>query len=259
VSDWNNHRIQKFTSNGTFIAKWGIWGGGNAQFQYPAGLAFDANGDIYVADWGNSRIQKFTDGGTFLSTWGSFGAGDGQFWGPLDVAIDKSEGTIYVADANNDRIQKLTVDGIFLCKWGSLGTGDGDFDWPNNVAVDESGDNIYVLDGYNHRVQRFAYVASAIGEIPPAGAFVLLNQNRPNPFSESTTFQYQLPHPAIAMITIYDIRGRRVTRIVTAVQAHGAITWNGLDDSGRKVASGIYFYRLQAGGFSQTKKMAILK
>ena len=59
VVDTDNHRIQKFDSNGTFITKWGSNGAWNGQFRYPDGIAIDSSGNVYVAEDGNNRIQKF--------------------------------------------------------------------------------------------------------------------------------------------------------------------------------------------------------
>jgi sugar lactone lactonase YvrE len=106
VADEGNHRIQKFTSDGTFLTKWGSNGSGNGQFSGPYGVAVDASGNVYVADIYNYRIQKFTSYGTFLTKWGSLGSGDGQFANPMGVAVDSS-GNVYVADTWNHRIQKF--------------------------------------------------------------------------------------------------------------------------------------------------------
>jgi len=62
VSDTNNHRIQKFTSEGVFVNKWGTDGTGYRQFLYPAGVAVASDGSVYVADSVNHRIQKFAPG-----------------------------------------------------------------------------------------------------------------------------------------------------------------------------------------------------
>jgi predicted DNA-binding antitoxin AbrB/MazE fold protein len=106
VADRVNHRIQKFTSDGTFLTTWGSQGSGDGQFDFPYGVAVDASGNVYVADIYNYRIQKFTSYGTFLTKWGSLGSGDGQFANPMGVAVDSS-GNVYVADTWNHRIQKF--------------------------------------------------------------------------------------------------------------------------------------------------------
>ena len=92
-----NHRIQKFTSDGQFIAKWGSGGNGDGEFYYPFGIAIDSSGHVYVADTYNHRIQKFTSNGQFVAKWGSYGTGDGQFNYPCGIAIDAS-GNVYVVE-----------------------------------------------------------------------------------------------------------------------------------------------------------------
>jgi DNA-binding beta-propeller fold protein YncE len=78
VTDEKNHRIQKFTNNGTFITKWGTNGSGDGEFISPEGIDVDSLGNVYVADTGNSRVQKFTNNGTFITKWGTNGSGDGN-------------------------------------------------------------------------------------------------------------------------------------------------------------------------------------
>jgi sugar lactone lactonase YvrE len=59
VSDFVNNQIQKFTSNGTFITKWGSSGSGEGQFNRPENVAVDSSGNVYVGDTSNNRIQVF--------------------------------------------------------------------------------------------------------------------------------------------------------------------------------------------------------
>ena len=59
VSEAANNRIQKFTSSGTYVTKWGSWGSGDGQFSYLGHIAIDSSGNIFVADEGNYRVQKF--------------------------------------------------------------------------------------------------------------------------------------------------------------------------------------------------------
>jgi DNA-binding beta-propeller fold protein YncE len=104
VADSGNSRIQKFTTTGTFITKWGTLGSGNGQFDWPIGVAVDSSGNVYVSDLHNNRIQKFTSDGTFITKLGTEGSGNGQFSYPNGVALDSS-GRVYVADDHNYRIQ----------------------------------------------------------------------------------------------------------------------------------------------------------
>ncbi len=83
-----------------------------------------------------------------------------------------------------------------------------------------------------------------------------LIQNYPNPFNASTLIRYSLPQASDVRITIYDILGRRVETLVQGEQPAGyhQITWDARDQS-----SGMYFYKIQAGEYSETKKMVLLK
>ncbi|HQJ88007.1 MAG TPA: PKD domain-containing protein [Methanoregulaceae archaeon] len=153
ICDFQNNRVQKFTSSGTFLASWGSYGTANGQFRHPSGVAVDAAGTVYVADHYNHRVQKFTSSGAFLGKWGVYGSADGQMSFPYGIDVDDA-GNVYVADYYNGRVQKFTSSGAFLMKFGSHGTGNGQFTYPAGVAVDHAG-TIYVADQYNHRVQKF--------------------------------------------------------------------------------------------------------
>jgi len=152
------YRIQKFDSSGSFIATWGSYGTGNGQFDFPSGIAVDADGYVYVADTYNSRIQKFDSWGTFITKWGGTlpgycGTGNGQFCHPFGIAVD-ADGYVYVTDSWNHRIQKFDSSGTFVTKWGSLGSGEGQFAYPLGIAVDADG-YVYVADTNNCRIQKF--------------------------------------------------------------------------------------------------------
>lgn len=88
-----------------------------------------------------------------------------------------------------------------------------------------------------------------------------LHQNHPNPFNPSTTIEYYLPEKANVRLEIYDISGRLIATLADGEMESGAhaITWNGFDNGGRPVASGIYFSRLAAGKEAISKKMIMLR
>jgi hypothetical protein len=109
VVDVNNSRIQKFSSTGTFLTKWGQYGTGDGEFKLgPAsGIYVDNNGYVYVVDIGNSRIQVFDSNGNFILKWGKWGGNDGNFIYPQGVVVD-SNMFIYVVDSSKGNIQKFT-------------------------------------------------------------------------------------------------------------------------------------------------------
>jgi hypothetical protein len=95
-------------------------------------------------------------------------------------------------------------------------------------------------------------------EIPVTYA---LEQNYPNPFNPTTTITYQLPEQRDVTLTVYNILGQVVKSLVQNVQAAGiyAIRWDGTNDHGTGVSSGMYIYRLKAGNFVQSRKMMMLR
>ncbi|NUM79905.1 T9SS type A sorting domain-containing protein, partial [bacterium] len=88
-----------------------------------------------------------------------------------------------------------------------------------------------------------------------------LKANYPNPFNPTTTIAYDLPSDGRITITIYNPLGQVVKQLVDGFHHGGSYTvqWNGLNDAGQQVASGVYFYRLQAGQVVKTNKMLLLK
>jgi len=106
-TDSASNRIQKFTSEGVFLLKWGGYGTEQGKFIDPTCLAIDKEDNVYVVDNGNHRIQMFDCNGDFLESWGTLGTEDGQFIFPTGIGID-DQGCVYVSDYINNRIQKFT-------------------------------------------------------------------------------------------------------------------------------------------------------
>ena len=110
-----------------------------------------------------------------------------------------------------------------------------------------------------------AFVSLSL-EITPHPKTTVLLQNYPNPFNPETWIPYQLSESATVTITIYDVAGNVVRSLDLGHQAQGfyrsrsqAAHWDGRNNLGETVASGIYFYHIQAGEFSATRRMLILK
>ncbi|UCG54911.1 MAG: T9SS type A sorting domain-containing protein [Dehalococcoidia bacterium] len=90
-----------------------------------------------------------------------------------------------------------------------------------------------------------------------------LRQNYPNPFNPITTISYEVGEgkPVTVEIHIYDVRGTLVKTLVNEIKqpGHYLVVWNGRNDVGQQVSTGIYFYQFRAGHFAQTKKLLLLK
>jgi hypothetical protein len=89
-----------------------------------------------------------------------------------------------------------------------------------------------------------------------------LHPNRPNPFNPATLIHYEVPAAGGVMtLKIYDVAGRLVKTLIDGVEQPGRrlIEWNGRDDAGSRVASGVYFCRMTAPGYTRTQKMVLLQ
>jgi len=159
------HEVCKMDKYGNMLASWGSYGNDIGQFNKPAGIGADSEGNVYVNDMLNSRVQKFSNDGDFILTWGSNGNEDGQFKRPVGLAIDP-ENCVYVVDSVKNQIQKFDSNGNFLLKWGTFGNAEGEFNSPHYIAIDDSGTDIYVTDSGNGRVQKFSLEPVSLSLMP---------------------------------------------------------------------------------------------
>lgn len=141
------------------------------------------------------------------------------------------------------------------------GTGYGtmpfDFTYPTTTASYTAGDGNTPLGDLNWFPE---YLAVDEQEYLVPDRFAL-SQNYPNPFNPETVIQYNLPRASDVHLTVYNLLGQEVVRLVNSHQGPGSYThtWNGRDARGSMVTSGVYFYRLVAGDFIKTHKMVLLK
>jgi uncharacterized protein (TIGR03437 family) len=175
ISDTGNSRIRKIDTKGvitTFAGNGtpGLSGDGNAasaaSLWFPAGLAFDGSGNLYVSDYGNSTIRKISSSGTITAFAGTgfFGySGDGAaaskaaLASPMSLAIDGA-GNIYVGDVGNNTIRKITTDGNIRTLVSGV--------TPQSLAVDAAG-NLYFVDG----------LAPVVRKVLPSGSIVTIAGN----------------------------------------------------------------------------------
>ena len=100
-----------------------------------------------------------------------------------------------------------------------------------------------------------------VGDLKPLPDRFALDQNMPNPFNPATVMGYQLPEAGRVRLAIYNLLGQEVRVLVDERMEAGSFTatWDGTDELGRRVASGIYLYRIHAGDFSASRRMLLLK
>ncbi|MBI2940719.1 MAG: TIGR03663 family protein [Chloroflexi bacterium] len=157
VADTWNHRVQKFSSGGEFLQKFGSPNGQPGsqpgEFFGPRGVAVTPDGSVYVTDTGNHRVAKFGADGRFIAQFGGRGAGEGVFSEPVGITVDPG-GNIYVADAWNNRVQKFNNQHRYVAQWPVLGWESQSVINKPYLALDAEG-NAYVTDPENHRVLKF--------------------------------------------------------------------------------------------------------
>ena len=100
---------------------------------------------------------------------------------------------------------------------------------------------------------------SGVSEVP--GLINQLMQNHPNPFNPQTEIRFVAAERSRVTLEVFDLRGTRIRILVQGQMPAGnhRVQWDGTDDSGRRVSSGTYFYRLQVGDFEASNKMLLLK
>ncbi len=175
VTDCWTHTVRKITREGvvtTYAGAAGVQGSSDgpaasARFRYPAGLAFDSKGNLFVADGTNATIRRITPEGMVSTVAGQVltpGTADGngtaaQFSAPRGLAFDSS-GNLWVADSGNHTIRRITTDGTVTTVAGRAGTrGSADgaaaaatFAWPDGLAFDGAG-NLYIADTGNDTIR----------------------------------------------------------------------------------------------------------
>ncbi len=117
-------------------------------------------------------------------------------------------------------------------------------------------------ESYYSPVGKFTtYTPTAVNNGSQIPAKFELSQNYPNPFNPTTTIKFQLPEQSFVTLKIYDITGKEIKTLVSSDLSAGyySVVWNATDNNGKKVSSGIYFYRISAGNFVSVKKLMLLK
>ncbi|UCF78356.1 MAG: T9SS type A sorting domain-containing protein [Candidatus Eiseniibacteriota bacterium] len=110
-------------------------------------------------------------------------------------------------------------------------------------------------------VEFFPGMVIAVDEQGPMSAPFALKQNYPNPFNPLTHITFSVAVPGLVELRVYDVFGRPVRTLLEGWREaqHYDVAWDGRDDSGKAVASGVYFYQLEGPGYKESKKMVLLK
>ena len=146
--------------------------------------------------------------------------------------------------------------------WASIGRDLAGYPWFYDVAVDPFDPGVlyaFTPAGMYRSVR--SEVRTAVHEERVEPSVPHLQQSFPNPFNSQTAICYQLDRTTPARLTIYNIAGQQVRTLVDEVKVAGGhrVSWDGRDDAGRTVGSGVYFYQLSTGLQVQTRRLVVLK
>ncbi|MCK4665106.1 NHL repeat-containing protein [Candidatus Dependentiae bacterium] len=149
ISDGDSDKVQKFTSDGTYLLKFT-----HPNLDSPGDLTVDKQGNLFVASKKTDSIVKFDKTGNYLTHWGGAGTGNGKFNSISYITVDP-DGNLFVSDIGNDCVQKFDSNGNFLMKFGKSGTEEGEFTAPGDIAFDKYG-YIYVTAIERGKIMKFS-------------------------------------------------------------------------------------------------------
>ena len=232
------------------------------------------NADEVIVVFSNYEVQSLfrtTNGGT---SWSNISGnledppGDGSGSGPScrwAAIVPTTAGAEYFVGTSTGLYSTSDVS-VASPTWAQEGAGT-----IGNVVVNaidvRTSDGLVVAATHGHGVFSTNIVVSVSDRPAEMPSTFSLQQNFPNPFNPSTTIRYSLPRESRVTITVYDVAGRELSRILERTQGAGehSVTWNATDSKGAAVPSGVYFYAMRSmttdgkEEFSRTQKMTYVK
>ncbi len=227
-SNWVNDRIWSYTYDGNNRIESVVqrWDGSNWVNDFKS---------IYTYDGNNNRIEELE-----------------QWWD--DSNWMNYEKYTYIYDVYNNMIE-------MLAQWWD------DSNWANGSKM------TYTYDGNNNMIEKlwqdwngsnwvnverttYSYIITGVEQLTDGIKTYSLSNNYPNPFNPSTIISYSVPEIEFVTLKVYDVLGSEVATLVNEEKSVGSYE---VEFYGTEIVSGIYFYRLQAGNFIETKKMVLMK
>jgi PKD repeat protein len=224
---------------------------------------------VYPGDCNNDGIVDESDIlplGVFYGLTGpQRGILEREGWGPKQ-AVEWSDNRLTYADADGNGVIDVYDVSIIATNWGLTHTAGHstfppDFDFrPYRDGLSRLRSSVEGMSG-SEAGKRMLQILSEVSDVPTLPRSFSLSQNHPNPFNPNTRIDYALPDGASVKLTVYNILGQMVRILVDGYQEAGFryVDWDGADQSGREVASGVYFYKFEAGSYREIRKMLKLQ
>ena len=133
---------------------YGVYAGYDDGLRWPAAIASDNEGNVYISDEQTNRINIYSPDGSPAGYWGESGESDGELRGPSGIAFDSND-DLLISDQLNNRVQKFTKDGKFVARFGGATPDEGGLGLPWGLTVASDG-SVYVADWANHRVSKYS-------------------------------------------------------------------------------------------------------
>lgn len=274
VVDGRNKCVHKFDGSGAYLTSFG-----DDVLVFPTGIAFDKkNQRLLVAEHGglnvsggtstSKMIHAFDPTGQYLTSFGEYGFAEGQFTRIQGLAVDQ-QGRIYAVDTFQGAVTILAEDGAFLASIGQYGRQAGELRAPMDVAID-SRQRIWVTSMNNGRIEVYGLEERPTSiasdpELPSPSRFQLL-QNYPNPFNPSTRIPFVLGKDSRVVIRIYNELGQLIRRFDLGrlrtgqyLEAGHAVFWDGTNEQGELVGSGVYLYEIRTDDAFAIRRMLLIK
>lgn len=263
ASSGSANTIQQFDSGGVHIGTF-ISSGLNSPFD----ILIRANDILVTNSSGSNKITKYDLNGTFVS----------NFYTQTNINFPQqmfmlSNGLIAVSGFStpNSGLSILDADGNYIKTLTGITGNRGVYLLGNGHYLVTNGAGVHEIDSASGNLIRTITTAANLQYISPynPGALLsngnsgnitpdnyILEQNYPNPFNPSTSIKYSIPAAGLVKITVYDMNGKEIAVLVNEVKTAGSyeVTFNAAG-----LASGAYFYKLETDGFTDYKKMVLVK
>ena len=213
---------------------------------------YNADGDSDYSAWANTPEIWISVSGDNGNHWSEpiklNNIETPEFAGIKPMWVYPADKVIYVGESNGEKVGKLGLLFYDDFTWGAFVISPG-------VGPMNDGGRVMFTE------LQIVFPSNASDDPTVSPVTNMLNQNYPNPFNPETTISFDMPKTANANLSVYNVKGQLVKTLHNGIANFGrnTVVWNGTDNNGNKVTSGLYFYRLTTDGKVETRKMMLMK